>query len=72
MTVAVYDSKLKRTFVCCSKKAAEIVGVHYNTILRWSYKNKTADYRHFFLSFDVHRIKQPKGDFNKIKCFVYT
>jgi transposase len=54
--ITVIDNKKTKSYNCTKTKAAKIIGVTYNTVLRWSKKTLKETYNHFDLYFDTENI----------------
>lgn len=61
MQVTVIDNKTNESHVCSKSEAARMLGVRYETILRWSKKtNHIEQYNNFQVVFKTTIYKQPK------------
>ena len=67
MQVTVINRKDITSTVCSKTKAANILGVSYKTILRWSKKGTIEEYNQFTLCFNTSIVKQPKGNYPRKK-----
>lgn len=65
MLITVINIKTGESHVCCKSKAGKIIGVRYETILRWSKKlikkpNHIEKYNDYLVSFNTTIHKQNK------------
>lgn len=65
MQITILDTKTGESHVCSKSEAARILGVRYETVLRWSKKlltnpNHIEQFNNYTVSFKTTIHKQPK------------
>lgn len=72
MQITILDTKTGESHVCSKSEAARILGVCYETVLRWSKKlstnpNHIEQFNNYTISFKTTIYKQPKQFKSQIK-----